>query len=1587
MTTRIGDLIDVPSVQTVVRIEEGRTQSAAVAQSFVLTTDVADHLAVLAQALLRDTGQGYFLQGDFGSGKSHFLAALSCLLTHQNGAEVLWAAHPDLRTLVASRRRFLSVDISLVNYRSSRSLESIIVEQVDRALKEQTGSGLALSPDLERIDLFAGIVTAVKSRSLCGMALLIDELSEFFRSKPEAALLNEDARTLQLLGELSRREPLWIVAAVQESIEQTGDIAQTTFRKIKDRFPGKLALSTLHIRDLVAKRLIRHKPGADEQLFRVYQNIRECFPDFSAEFESFRSIYPLHPVTLQLLEGLGELFSQHRGIVDFVHAQVAGDAQRHIAGILEQPCTQLLAPDAIYEHFAARLAEFSAFHMYPRQIVPHLDAAIDEAIEGAQERALAKRIVRILVLYAIHPTAEAPSVKIVAQLAACTLFDHDPAANVQFVSEVLLDPLVARSRFLVKRERAGGALYEVTTTEDHSGTFRARLGRIMGDIAADDTRLVLKPLVQLTPSLSWPGPDAMREPVTRQIVWRHTSRNAVVMFVHSGAEQHALHKLTTAISEGTADFAVAVVLGTQQFVCAHAAVWRLPMPGASDAGALREYCAVNLLLGELRPQNPADAPLIPIAREYARRLEPAVNQALYTVIYGGRFDGGAALDPAALQLKRFDRLVEIAAETVLESRYPLFKTIEPRSVLAGARMYQRLLEDFVVPGTLGMRDTATRGLSEAMETLATPLGLVELKTGSYRLSPNTGEHPFLSYVFGLLTPTAPTPIKPLLLSLRTGPYGVPPDTAAFLLVSLAHCGMITMLSNNRSVPLDYLNLAALDRADSVAPGEIIAQADRDTLVRECAFLAPQGGWESFGLRQQREAWQNLLKVKKSLDNVLTETSARLSACSQYDAFRGLGIEQIESRLTSVKSAFDEVMVSYAAREGLERFLAAWRSASISSADVEFVKNLHRFLTRHAESFIFTSHYLRHRSVEAAASLDAQVAQRRDTVGVMVRDPLALVVPDDAVQLAAAFDLFRECYSDLYGAGHAKFHQVRAKPEPSKYSLRCIGAMRRLASVESLDRPSGLSGFFAELDTPPPAPCKRHVKEELLRAAQCGCGFCVGDLPPQTAPGTDPDRSVAQLFTEYHAILRAPRVREAVTARAYALKDAKPEIAGRLTRLESVIADSQTPSSLLLDALDEHTVAELDRALSGTVSLQSRNLRGLQAALSGRRLTPENIRAVCSEWLGSVAPDAIVAIEGGEAGGGKTGSDASWWPLLRSDLFSSRQVLIAPEEARRVEKSCEELFPAANLRPRLLRLETVRLVQFVCEEPVHTSALKEAWSILAERVLQGSADVAEIAAGSRHLVPAEAAGIVARLTGLHRICALRREHAPQRLRARIALSALAADAWSDQRILAAIEAAVADCAQKAADWLITLPPVQPLDLSVNPVVVLVDGLAPDVWLEAATTMDGVMGPAHVSWARVTSAAHTVPAMNALFGFGAERDPLNEFHARGIAYHQLSGDEKARVTDLISHASAQGPLVIRFGVIDKASHEGRLRLHELPAMLRTVLSHSLPDLLDVCAKTRRPLVLTTDHGMSFVKGRLSHGAGGVFEEAIARIEWRP
>ncbi len=1705
----IGELIEVPPVRTVIRLEEGRESSAEIAGSFVFTSEVKAHLTVIAEALSAARGQGYFLQGDFGSGKSHFLAALYTWLSGREGARRMSADHEALGRAQASAERVLPVAVSLIDYRSQTTLESIVLEGIERALAEagretpltplsvflvrlkellksadtaraflrlaaDSGTGAADSSggtdgpsgagpptaapatDLSawitahpreaytlglrlfkeqgleapqalvenRKDTFQRVYGELEAAGFSGLMLLIDELSEFLRSKPTTRAQNEDARTLQFLGELSQKRPLWIVAAVQESVESTGDYDGTTIRKIKDRFPIKLALSTVHIRALVSERLVRKKAGAEEVILRIYEDYRRQFSTFDSSFDEFRQLYPVHPATIALLDGLGGLFSQHRGIVDFVCSRIAGDPRRGIPSILERPQRELLGPDSIFEHFSARLAEFSTYNIYPRHIVPHLDREIDRVISDGADRHLARRIVRMLVLYSIHPTAKAPTAARLAELASCSL--DAPELSARFVAEALLDPLAASSRFLRKVQNAETnpalSVYEITREEDSLKVLEARIGRVSEEISKRDSRLLGEPLLQLPESDSWPGAAVGREGTAREIDWNLSRRRALVRFLHP--QQAPPTDLTSELRSRQCDFALLLTLGGAASPDGiqppevpppyeHAAIWRIPLPGPGNAlDTLKEYLAVRLLQQELSPDNPADAPLIPLVAERTARLKPAAAQAALEAFYAGSFtDPGIRVDAAVRQLRRFDSLLEAAGQTVLAARYPRFPEVAPRRYTPSPRIYQQLLESFVIPGILAL--SQARQLGAAVDGLAVPLGLVEMKRSSYVFSPDIAGHPLLVFFFELLHPSQTAALPEVLEKLMRGAFGLPKDTALFLIASLAAGGLVTVRRGGRAVALEFLNLQNLERAEEIALGELIGERDRATLIEECGFLSSTDEFGSFGLRQQRDAWKEVVSFRGSAEQLSTDALARLAQRREYSSFRGFPFTALEEKLNALNKLAAEIRVSYPAKEGLEKFLAAWRACGLSAGDVQLLKGLDRFLRREAEKFVFVHHYLRHEAVEKAGSLDSspggELEALRRRILELMADPLEGVIPDEGAELDNLFSAFRERYIPLYAGLHQGYYEALRPPALAKNAARALETLRRLAGIEALDRPPGLDRFLLSLSSPRMGQCGRQVREELMRAPVCGCGF----LPGQTASAAqvkDPQAEIDRFLQEYLGILKSPAVLEALGSHAFAIQDLKAKVASQLNDLATALGSGSLSASVLVGALDPGVAAELAEALKGSVTLRRLELQPLVRRLAGRRLPAEKILELVAEWLGKSKGGELIAVEGAGATGGVSGGGESagegpgligaagatvmldWWAAANANIFPDLAAA-AQRRPQRFEELAEQLerhYPSRRLAEQLRRLQPPELLHFIRSEPLHTRAIQAAWQILAERVFKGDTAASEALRSDqplhcRHVDPKTASRTRELLLLLSRLRSILELSFPGRLSLRLALETFLADPWNGAELQDRAAELLRDTASLGERWLAELMPVESIDLDRKALVVLVDGVPPDLWLACMDLIQARPKGLSAGWARLEAEPQTVPATASLLGL--EGEPLETLEARGVPYLLPRAQEEDSLEQFLGSQPSDRAVVLRISSLDRGAHQGAFKLAEMAARLRHLLETKLPALLDYCGKENRQLILTTDHGLSLSAGALSHGAGGVYERAIFRASWSP
>ncbi len=89
-----------------------RNQSRDLVGSYVFTETIRDHFARILETVAIGRGQGFWVQAEYGAGKTHFLAALAALLANAQGD--LWSLVEDKEILQYEHR--LAVDTPLSRY-------------------------------------------------------------------------------------------------------------------------------------------------------------------------------------------------------------------------------------------------------------------------------------------------------------------------------------------------------------------------------------------------------------------------------------------------------------------------------------------------------------------------------------------------------------------------------------------------------------------------------------------------------------------------------------------------------------------------------------------------------------------------------------------------------------------------------------------------------------------------------------------------------------------------------------------------------------------------------------------------------------------------------------------------------------------------------------------------------------------------------------------------------------------------------------------------------------------------------------------------------------------------------------------------------------------------------------------------------------------------------------------------------------------------------------------------------------------------------------------------------------------------------
>lgn len=1188
-TPTIADLVEVAAVETVVRLD-GRPGRLA---ELVVTDDVAAVMGEVLGAL--EHGGAFFLVAHFGAGKSHLLAALAELLgttpdaAHSDGSLRAWP--PGLRAAAAALRPGLAVAVPLVEHRAGAALEDVVLAAAYKGL------GVPAPPaGTDRRATWDGLASAATEAGRCGVVVLLDELSEFLRAKQPPAL-TEDLRFLQFLGEWCRGRPVVVVAALQESIDEVANVSQRELARIRDRY-RTLTLSMRHVEDLVRGRLVSVRPGAEALVERAHAELEAAFPGWGVPRDRFIRCYPVHPATLAVLEGLRFLFSQQRGVVDFVCRQLAGDAPAGIPPWRERGWLELLTPDRVYDHFAARLAERVETRRLAETVVPYWERAVDEVFDASADadRRLALRTAKLLSLLAASPLERPRTAAELAHLLLTRLSTLDPAANVTYFESAVLGPMVARGAYVVAVPGGGpGAAtrYSVEVEADAAVLAGARVRQARAELHPGDRR-VAATLVELGSSPALPL-KLLAEvgPARRELLWHNTLRSLLVapvrlsefdaddlsVTLESARQVGAVGAVLVAEPEPgpppaggggrlrsespdwLVERAATLVAGTE-----HLAIW-VPAPFTTDDRELTlELHARRVVLDAARAEGRTGAGDLVEFLERARAAdEPRARELLSRVYFAGAvvYGEGAALpDLPSLSGLPFERILVSLADPLLSRLHPRHREVAPQGELVGERLLRQLVTEALallrVSGS-----AAERGpLRSLIAGYLVPLGLFRRQRDAFVLAPDPVRSPAVAEALRLVPGTDPVPATEVVAHLAAGPVGLTEPEALLVLNGCVQAGLLEAWRGRRRHTEPFLAVTAGDR---LSAGELLDPAARSAL----AGLTPvvgTGPLEPWNAALQRLLWDRARAWLEVLREDWAQARSGLAALADAGAAAagpdgpdgpdgtggGLAADTVAEDVERVGALVEAVEVGLPAVAGLRALVAAVGDAEATLRSARRVAGLARFLREQLTRAEQSLAYLTHPRLELPAG-DTRLAALREEALRLGRQLLELAAEDRAGEFTAAERSFRSAYSAAYSAAHHRFYAAPAGGQAG--AVRASGPYRALAALAALEAvavPDDRVKLDRALAAAVPVPCARRLDLELAWKPRCGCGFAFGQEPPVL----DPDAFVAQAqrgVDQYLAELARPEHQSRLRA---ALDDLvaldRDDVADDLRRLLAVL---------------------------------------------------------------------------------------------------------------------------------------------------------------------------------------------------------------------------------------------------------------------------------------------------------------------------------------------------------------------------------------------------------------------------------------------------
>lgn len=394
---KYGDLIQFEPIETVVQLRNADQLDAAkqLVSTYVISDEMAEKITSLVIPQLQfdapSDNKGLMVVGNYGTGKSHLMSALSAVAEDPSTLPLIKnQAVASSAQRIAGKFKVIRTEIGAV----TMSLRDILTAEIEEHLAKWGVSysfpAASSIPNNKRgfEEMMGRFGSKFPDQ---GLLVVVDELLDYLRSRKDQELVL-DLNFLREIGEVCKDLKFRFVAGIQEAIFDSPrfSFVAESVRRVKDRFE-QILIARSDVKFVVAERLLRKTPDQQSNIREYLLPFAKYYGNMNERMDEFVRLFPVHPDYIDTFERVTAV--EKREVLKSVSIAM----RKRLNDTLPATEPGLIA----YDSYWATLRENPSFRAVPdiRAVIDCsqvLESRIDAAFPIKTFKPMARRLIQAL---------------------------------------------------------------------------------------------------------------------------------------------------------------------------------------------------------------------------------------------------------------------------------------------------------------------------------------------------------------------------------------------------------------------------------------------------------------------------------------------------------------------------------------------------------------------------------------------------------------------------------------------------------------------------------------------------------------------------------------------------------------------------------------------------------------------------------------------------------------------------------------------------------------------------------------------------------------------------------------------------------------------------------------------------------------------------------------------------------------------------------------------------------------------------------------------------------------------------------------